>query len=117
MFAVKCERRRNFSSNFSNITLKENTSSPSSTGACAKLSRPGDLVTTDYGRGLGAKILLVVTLLLIAARNKLKLTPAISKPGVGVKLALSIRIELLIALLILLTTAIITVIIGTEAIV
>ncbi|MES3006842.1 MAG: CopD family protein [Pseudomonadota bacterium] len=76
-----------------------------------------DLVTTDYGRGLGVKILLVVALLLMAARNKLRLTPAIFQPGVATKLALAIRIEILIALLILLTTAIITVIIGTEAIV
>lgn len=75
-----------------------------------------DLVTTDYGRGLGVKVILVVALLLMAARNKLRLTPAMLQPGVGARLSLAIRIEILIALLILLTTAIITVIIGTEAI-
>ncbi|MGB4248652.1 MAG: CopD family protein, partial [Pseudohongiellaceae bacterium] len=75
-----------------------------------------DLVTTNYGKGLGVKIVLVVTLLLIAARNKLRLTPAMLQPGIGARLSLAIRIEILIALLILLTTAIITVIIGTEAI-
>ena len=75
-----------------------------------------DLVTTDYGRGLGVKVILVVALLLMAARNKLRLTPAMLQPGVGARLSLAIRIEILVALLILLTTAIITVIIGTEAI-
>lgn len=74
------------------------------------------LVTTDYGRGLGVKIVFVVALLLVAARNKLRLTPAISQPDVGAKLSLAIRIEILIAFFILLTTAIITVVIGTEAI-
>ena len=75
-----------------------------------------DLVTTDYGRGLGVKVILVVALLLMAARNKLSLSPAMLQPGVGARLSLAIRFEILVALLILLTTAIITVIIGTEAI-
>jgi putative copper resistance protein D len=65
-----------------------------------------DLVTTDYGRGLGVKVILVVALLLMAARNKLRLTPAMLQPGVGARLSLAIRIEILVALLILLTTVV-----------
>lgn len=80
------------------------------------LEGASDLVTTDYGRGLGVKVALVISLLLVAARNKFRLTPAMLQPGNGARLSLAIRIEILIALLILLTTATITVIIGTEAI-
>jgi len=70
------------------------------------------LVTDPYGWGLLVKVALVLALLLIAARNKWLITPNLLKKDVRARLSRAIRGEIVIGLLILLTTGLITTVIG-----
>src|SRR5690606_38952696 len=70
------------------------------------------LATDPYGWGLIVKIALVLALLFIAAGNKWLITPNLLKNGVVRRLSGAIRGELAFALMILLTTGIITTLVG-----
>lgn len=61
------------------------------------------LLGSTYGAVLGAKLILVLTLLALAARNRLVLTPALERgiPDAAPRLARAIRIEILAGLVIL----------------
>ncbi|MEM1386371.1 MAG: copper resistance protein CopC [Pseudomonadota bacterium] len=61
------------------------------------------LASSSYGLLLGAKLVLVLGLLALAARNRLTLTPALAEgqAGVGPRLARAIRLEIVIGLVIL----------------
>ncbi|MEM8916610.1 MAG: copper resistance protein CopC, partial [Pseudomonadota bacterium] len=61
------------------------------------------LVGTAYGTLLAAKLVFVLMLLVLAARNRLVLTPALAagNPHAAARLAQAIRIEILLSLLIL----------------
>lgn len=70
------------------------------------------LVTDPYGWGLLVKVALVLALLLIAAGNKWLITPNLLKKEGRARLSRAIRGEIVIGLLILLTTGLITTVIG-----
>ncbi|HAJ76029.1 MAG TPA: hypothetical protein DCM64_06195 [Gammaproteobacteria bacterium] len=76
------------------------------------IASPGELVTTAYGLSLLLKLVLVLTIVGIAGLNKLLLVPAISSESSGAKLGKSIRVESVVATLILLLTAYSSTIIG-----
>lgn len=67
------------------------------------LGDPARLLGTWYGRALLAKVLLVAALLGFAAWHRFRLTPAMAAgiPGAGARLARSIAIEAIIAILVL----------------
>ena len=71
---------------------------------------PVAAIGTPYGQLLAVKLLLFVPLLGLAALNKLRLTPALAAGDTraGTRLRQSIRLELLVVLAILLTTATLT---------
>jgi putative copper resistance protein D len=75
------------------------------------------LWSSDYGRVLGIKLLLVAMLLLAAAVNKLRLTPRLSAgdAAAATHLRRSIRFEMLLGALILLATAAFTSLTGPES--
>lgn len=75
------------------------------------------LWTSDYGRLLGLKLLLVAALLCAAALNKLRLTPRLKAGDVlaAGSLRRSIRIEMIVGGLILLVTATFTSLTGPPA--
>ena len=76
--------------------------------AVIQVGAPANLTGTDYGRVLIAKTLLVVTLLGLAALNRMRLTPALVSPGgsgstwlvrsVAVEIVLSVAILALVGL-------------------
>jgi|APSaa5957512535_1039671.scaffolds.fasta_scaffold58207_2 copper resistance protein D len=71
-----------------------------------------ELFTTAYGLALLAKLVLVLAIMAIAAINKLKLTPGLqSEEGVS-PLRNSIRVEALVALLILVVTSYFSTLVG-----
>jgi putative copper resistance protein D len=72
------------------------------------------LLKTPYGLGLLLKLMLVGALLLLAASNKYKWVPKLSDAGSGNQLSVSILLEIVIGLLVLLTTAIMTAVIGLD---
>lgn len=65
------------------------------------------LIGSDYSKVLAAKLVLVAGLLVLATLNRLRLTPAMAagKPGAETRMARSIKIEILLALLILVLAA------------
>jgi copper transport protein len=65
------------------------------------------LVTTDYGLVLIAKVTLVAAMIVLAALNKLRLTPALARgePGAGAALQRTIAAEIGLAAAILVATA------------
>lgn len=71
--------------------------------ACWILGGPARLLGTWYGRALLAKVLLVAALLGFAAWHRFRLTPAMAAgiPGAGARLARSIAVEAIIAILVL----------------
>lgn len=71
------------------------------------LSTLSDLWMSPYGRAILLKLVFVVSLLSIAAFNKLRLTPRIERHEMAAAHALrrSIQIEMMLGILILLTTA------------
>ncbi len=71
-----------------------------------------ELVTTPYGIGLLTKLALVLMLLGIAAINKLYLVPRLSNQDGAAALGRSIRIEMLVATLVLAVTAYFSTVIG-----
>jgi copper transport protein len=74
--------------------------------AAVQLGGPGALVDTAYGLRLAAKLALVLLLLLVAAANKLWLTPRLAVlPLARVRLRASIGLELLLVVAILSVTA------------
>lgn len=73
---------------------------------------PTELITTAYGRALAFKLLLVLGLLGIAALNKFKLVPALLMLGESDKFRRSVRIEMLVASLLLLLTAYLSTVVG-----
>lgn len=72
------------------------------------------IFTSDYGRLFILKLALVGALLLLAALNKFRLTPAIAAGDVNAALALrrSITAEMLLASAILIVTAVFTTVVG-----
>ncbi|MBM6583022.1 copper resistance protein CopC [Microvirga sp. BT689] len=76
--------------------------------AAIQVEAPANLTGTDYGRVLIAKTILVVTLLGLAALNRMRLTPALASPGgtdgrwlvrsVAVEIVLSVAILALVGL-------------------
>ncbi|MFV0332979.1 MAG: CopD family protein [Tropicimonas sp.] len=64
---------------------------------------PEALIASGYGQVLGTKLALVAGLLMLAALNRLRLTPALAggRPGAGAAMARSIRAEIVLAVLIL----------------
>lgn len=75
-----------------------------------RLPDPMALLTSDYGRVLGLKLLAVVALLGAAAMNKLRLVPALARADVGAhqRLCGVLRLEALLFSVILLATAVLT---------
>ncbi|EYD77914.1 hypothetical protein Rumeso_00641 [Rubellimicrobium mesophilum DSM 19309] len=75
--------------------------------AWIQVRRPGALATTEYGRILLLKVVLVGALLGLAALNRLSLTPALARhiPGAGRRLGWSIRAEIALVVPILAATA------------
>jgi putative copper resistance protein D len=72
------------------------------------------LVSTGYGRGLLLKLMLVGSLLLLAASNKWLTVPHLHQEGFRNRLSRAIVLEMVLASLIFLVTGIITTIIGIE---
>ncbi len=61
--------------------------------ALQRMGGPGDLVATDYGRLVVAKLVGAALLVAIAARNKLVLTPALARCGGAQRLRSAIALE------------------------
>lgn len=80
----------------------------------ALLNLPDDLIGSNYGLLLFAKLGLVTSMLGLAALNKLRFTPQIEAGATGARAALatSIKAEIAIAALILLVTAAFTTLVG-----
>ena len=78
------------------------------TGALASwvhLPAPGAFLSSPYGRTLGAKLLLALVVLGLGATNWRRLTPRLQEPGGGRALRRSALVELGVAQLVLLVTA------------
>lgn len=75
--------------------------------AAIQVETPAALVTTAYGGVLVVKLALATGMIVLAARHKLWLTPALARGevGAGRRLARSIRLELGLAVLLVLVTA------------
>ena len=73
------------------------------------------LFFTPYGRGLLLKLVLVGSLLLLAASNKWLTVPRLMQPGISTRLSRAIVIEMCVGAVILLITGVITIIIGIDA--
>ena len=71
-----------------------------------------ELFATSYGIAFLVKLVLVVVILLIAALNKFRLTPSIQRQGNSRALQRSIRMEMAVALLILMVTSYFSTIVG-----
>lgn len=71
-----------------------------------------ELISTAYGRALAYKLLLVLALLGIAALNKFKLVPALLLLRSSAKFRHSVRIEMLVASLLLVLTAYLSTVVG-----
>ena len=76
------------------------------------LSSIWEFVTTSYGNAVLLKLVLVVSLLALAAMNKFQLSPSFEKSGTGFKLRNSIQLEILFAAAIISITAYFTTVIG-----
>ena len=84
-------------------------------GVCllfALLDAPSALVTSGYGRWLCVKLTLVAGLLALAARNRLRLTARLDRPGGEVALLRAIHLEMLLAAGVLAVTAVMTTLTG-----
>ena len=73
---------------------------------------PMDLLNSNYGLALLAKLLLVLLILGVAAANKLIIVPALLSSGSAARLRSSIRCELAIAVAILVVTSYLSTIVG-----
>ena len=72
------------------------------------------LLSTAYGQGFIIKILLVLSILLLAAFNKWYFTPRLQDPKFAKQLSYAICLEMLLGLSILFTTGYITTVVGLE---
>lgn len=73
-----------------------------------------EFITTPYGRGILVKLLLVSALLGLAAINKTRLVPKLAGINGIAYLARSIKLEMILATIILITTSYVTLIIGLD---
>ncbi|MEQ8407743.1 MAG: CopD family protein [Gammaproteobacteria bacterium] len=78
----------------------------------ALLNSPLQLLTTSYGQALAIKIGLVGILLGLAALNRFVLVPKLLQPGTNIALRRAIKMEMLMATLILLLTAFLSTLVG-----
>jgi len=78
------------------------------------LATPGELLNTAYGLSLLTKILLVLALLLVAATNKLMLVPRLVIQQDTRQLKKSIRLEIVLATLILFLTSYLSTLVGPD---
>jgi len=77
------------------------------------LHSPAELWQTAYGRLLSGKLLLVMILMSLAAKNRYRLVPHLAaSPDAATRLAASIRLEMLVAVLILALTAYLATLVG-----
>ena len=76
------------------------------------LSSPREFINSGYGASLLIKIVLVFSLLGLAALNRWKLVPQLSHAGALHQIRRSIRFEIIISLLILSVTAFLSTVIG-----
>ena len=77
------------------------------------VSSVSELWSTDYGRILSVKLLGVAAILSLALFHKMRLVPALSSDPKGTRhLSRSIQIEMVLAFLILLATAVLTTLVG-----
>ena len=76
------------------------------------LHAPAELLTTHYGRVLLLKLLGLYLLLMLAATNRWLLVPRLASSGSAVALSKSIRMEWIVALLVLAATSWMTTIVG-----
>jgi copper resistance protein D len=76
------------------------------------LSSPRELFSTAYGQLLSLKLVLVASILGIAGVNKFLLVPCLSDTEGALRLRRSIRIEMVVATLILLATTYLSTIVG-----
>ena len=74
-----------------------------------------ELFTTEYGRLMLFKLAAFVGLLFIAALNKLRYVPVLHLPGGSRALARSIDRELVVAMSLLIVTAVVTTLLGPAA--
>ncbi|ENU24573.1 hypothetical protein F993_00819 [Acinetobacter proteolyticus] len=72
------------------------------------------LLATPYGQGFIIKLLFVISILLLAAFNKWYFTPRLQQPQFAKQLGYAILFEMSLGLLILMTTAYITTVVGIE---
>lgn len=72
------------------------------------------LIATPYGQGFILKLLFVVSILLLAAFNKWYFTPRLQQPKFSKQLGYAILFEMTLGLMILITTAYITTVVGIE---
>ncbi|USA53947.1 CopD family protein [Acinetobacter sp. C32I] len=72
------------------------------------------LLTTPYGQGFIIKLLFVFSILLLAAFNKWYFTPRLQQPKFAKQLGYAILFEMSLGLIILMTTAYITTVVGIE---
>ncbi|MDA1369555.1 MAG: CopD family protein [Proteobacteria bacterium] len=76
------------------------------------LETPGQLLSSAYGLALLVKLIMVALIVGIAGLNKLVFVPAILRQGHAASLRNSIRVEILVATLILMLTAYLSTIVG-----
>ncbi len=76
------------------------------------IHEPVELIETSYGRSLLIKLLLVIVLLGIAALNRLRLVPELERTGSSMSFCTSVKLEMAVALLLLVTTAYLSTIVG-----
>ena len=73
---------------------------------------PAELFGTAYGRAMALKLVLVAGLLGIAALNKFVLVPKLMEEGESSRFRRSVRIEIVVALLLLILTAYLSTVVG-----
>ncbi|MDX1527073.1 MAG: CopD family protein [Gammaproteobacteria bacterium] len=81
------------------------------------LDSPDEMITTPYGIALSLKISAVLLLLGVAARHKWRLVPLLVDPAATLRLRISIGIEIVIAALILMLTAILSTVLSPAGLV
>ncbi|WP_336042593.1 copper resistance D family protein [Acinetobacter dispersus] len=72
------------------------------------------LIATPYGQGFIIKLLLVISILLLAAFNKWYFTPRLQQPQFAKQLGYAILFEMSLGFLILMVTAYITTVVGID---
>ncbi|MCU7555398.1 CopD family protein [Alteromonas sp. ASW11-19] len=75
---------------------------------------PNDLIQSQYGRTFLSKLLVVGLLLLLAARHRFMLVPAMTEAEDTAKMKRSINIEIILAVTLLLITSVLTSVVGPQ---